>query len=280
MTEPDLRVISLGAGVQSSAMYRMAALGMFKYQVDLAIFADTQAEPKWVYQCLDKLESDHGNSIPIIRATAGSLGDAIKDGVNSTGQRFASVPFWAIGSDGRAAPGRRHCTKEYKINVVHREIRKQLGLQPGQRAAGRFYVEELVGISLDESHRAKPSRVSWIGTRWPFLIELPMRRGEIKEWLTSHGYPIPKKSACIFCPYRSPLEFAIWRDEEPELFEEACKWDDLIRSTGTMRGMNSAQYIWRGLKPLRELPKRSELERDDENQLDLFSMDCEGMCGV
>lgn len=270
----DLRVLALGLGVQSTAAYRMAALGELPYKVDLAIFADTQVEPAHVYECRRILERDHGDVIPILTATAGSLGDAVKDGVNSTGQRFAAVPFWCEGPDGRESPGRRQCTKEYKIDVVHRAIREHLGLQKGQRASGRYYVEELVGISLDESHRAKPSRVPWIGTRWPFLIEKPMRRGEIKLWLEERGFPIPEKSACVFCPFRSALEYAKWREGEPELFEEACKWDDLIRDSGT----SGTQYVWRGLKPLRELPPLSELTNAD--QLDLFDLECEGMCGV
>ena len=49
----DLRAISLGAGVQSSAMYLMACEGEFGKLPDVAIFADTQSEPPWVYEHLD-----------------------------------------------------------------------------------------------------------------------------------------------------------------------------------------------------------------------------------
>ena len=150
----------------------------------------------------------------------------------------------------------------------------------GERAAGRFRVQEWVGISVDEATRAKPSRDSWIQTRWPLLYDVPMRRSEILEWFESRGFPIPQKSACTFCPYRRPVEYAKWREEEPELFEEACKVDDLIRSSGagTMRGISRPQYIWRELKPLRELPPVEEL--DGRDQIDLFENECEGMCGV
>jgi hypothetical protein len=40
------RIISLGAGVQSSAMLLMALEGRFEDMPDCAIFADTQDEPK------------------------------------------------------------------------------------------------------------------------------------------------------------------------------------------------------------------------------------------
>ena len=49
--------LSLGAGVQSSALALMLALGEITPQVDGAIFADTQAEPLEVYQWLDYLET-------------------------------------------------------------------------------------------------------------------------------------------------------------------------------------------------------------------------------
>ena len=93
--EYDLRVISLGAGVQSSTLYRMAALGEIPGpKPDVAIFADTQAEPPWVYETLDALERDHGDVIPIRRPTRGSLREALEAGITSDGGRFASVPFW------------------------------------------------------------------------------------------------------------------------------------------------------------------------------------------
>ena len=49
-TRDPLRVISLGAGVQSSAMFLMACHGEIA-GVDAAIFADTQQEPASVRGC-------------------------------------------------------------------------------------------------------------------------------------------------------------------------------------------------------------------------------------
>ena len=41
-----MRVLSLGAGVQSSTLLLMACHG--ELELDAAIFADTQWEPQWV----------------------------------------------------------------------------------------------------------------------------------------------------------------------------------------------------------------------------------------
>lgn len=274
----DLRVISLGAGVQSSVLYAMAAEEQLGPLPNYAIFADTQQEPPWVYENLERLRARYGQRIPIRVATAGNLGEAVRLGVNSTGGRFAAVPFW-MRSQGRDTPGRRQCTREYKIDVVKRTIRELLGLRPRQRAAGRFQVEEWLGISTDEAHRVKPSRYDWIRTRWP-LIEQRMSRHSCLVWWREHipEWSEPRKSACVFCPYRTAAEYARWREEHPQLFEEACRWDELIRSTGTR--MNNQQYVTRRLHPLRELPPLEDLLGTDDAQLDLFGNECEGMCGV
>ena len=43
-----MNIISLGAGVQSTAMALMCAKGDLPYKIDGAIFSDTQAEPESV----------------------------------------------------------------------------------------------------------------------------------------------------------------------------------------------------------------------------------------
>src|SRR4051794_22841087 len=67
-----LRVLSLGAGVQSSTLLLMAVQG--ELDLDAAIFADTQWEPAWVYDHLTSLELEARRAgIPLHRVTAGSL---------------------------------------------------------------------------------------------------------------------------------------------------------------------------------------------------------------
>ena len=55
--EPKLRILSLGAGVQSSTMALMANEGAFGHKPDYAIFADTGWEPRKVYDHLEWLKS-------------------------------------------------------------------------------------------------------------------------------------------------------------------------------------------------------------------------------
>jgi hypothetical protein len=188
--------------------------------------------------------------------------------------RFASVPFWVLGESGRSTPGRRQCTREFKIDAVNRKTRELLGLKKYQRA-GKGRVEEWIGISTDEASRMKPSRYAWKVSRWP-LIEQRLSRSDCIKYLAKIGWPAVGKSACVFCPYRGELEWDEWRTKHPDQFEQACKWDDIIRDA-SRRGMKQPQYILKRLKPLRELPPASELE---SKQINLFNNECEGMCGV
>ena len=87
-----VRIISLGAGVQSTAMALMAAHGEIEPMPNCAIFADTQWEPKAVYDHLDWLEKQL--PFPVHRVTAGSILDHIERNSNYSGQQFASVPWF------------------------------------------------------------------------------------------------------------------------------------------------------------------------------------------
>ncbi|PBC72348.1 MULTISPECIES: hypothetical protein [unclassified Streptomyces] len=77
---PTLRVLSLGAGVQSTTLLMLSAEGVLP-KLDYAIFADTGAEPQEVYDHLDRLEREIARpaGIPIIRVQYGNLDNDLFD---------------------------------------------------------------------------------------------------------------------------------------------------------------------------------------------------------
>ena len=133
-----LRAISLGAGVQSSTLLRMALAGEFDPAPDCAIFADTGWEPESVYQNLAALESlAESAGFPIHRVSAGDLRQDILDSVDSITYTRSFMPLHVLnrGGDGRDVPGMlwRKCTSEYKLIPIRKKIRELLGYRPRQR---------------------------------------------------------------------------------------------------------------------------------------------------
>jgi hypothetical protein len=266
------RFLSLGAGVQSSTLALMIAHGELD-PVDAAIFADTQWEPRKVYEWLDWLDAEIQrcpHPFPVYRVTAGSLREGIVQ--KQAGVRVAQVPWHLLMPNGERAMPRRQCTAEYKIGPLTKKTRELVGLVPRQRAKG-ILCETFIGISTDEAMRMKPSQEAWKVHRWP-LIEKGMARHDCLNWMERKGYPLPPKSSCIGCPYHSDNE---WRavKADPEAWADAVEIDRIIREPA--RGMRGRQFMHRSCKPLDEVDLSTAA---DHGQVDMFNNECEGMCGV
>lgn len=242
-----LRVLSLGAGVQSTTLALMAANNEIEAP-DCAIFADTGWEPGAVYRHLDRLEALL--PFPVHRVSGGDIRDSIATG------RYEPIP-WYVPPDGM---GRRQCTKVYKLYPIRRKVRELLG---GKTPAGGC--EMWLGISRDEAHRIKLSNVRYIVNRYP-LIEAGVSRIDCLGWLARHGVEAPR-SACCGCPMLSDAD---WRERETQ-----PEWASTVVLSHRLAELG--QFMHRRLRPLDEI----DFTRwRDRNQPDLFGNECEGMCGV
>jgi len=266
MTEPVkvLNIISLGAGVQSSTMALMAAHGEITPMPDCAIFADTGAEPKKVYEWLNFLETKL--PFPVAKVAKGNLRDGINGWAAGANRIEARPPFFTSGG----GMLRRQCTQDFKIAPIRKHVRELIGLKPGQRGPKEIAVIQWIGISTDEASRMKPSRDSYIKMRWP-LIELGMSRTDCLNWMAKHGYPKPAKSACTFCPYHDNAMWRDMRDNDPESWADAVAIDATIR-----KGDSQRWYLHRDLKPLDEVDLRT---KEQAGQQSMFNDECSGMCG-
>lgn len=267
-----LRVISLGAGVQSTTMALMAAHGEITPMPDCAIFADTGAEPQAVYRHLEWLEGVL--PFPVYRVSAGNLRDEIMGAMGGKNRMDARPPFFT------RAGGmlNRQCTQDFKIRPIERKVRELIGLKKGQRGPKEPVVEQWIGISCDEAIRMKPSRLSFVRHRWP-LIEQGMHRHHCLRWCEERQYPKPAKSACTFCPY---TDNARWRDmkaNDPVSFADAVAIDTAIRAgmPGPKRPKGEQWFVHRDRVPLAEVDLSTA---EDHGQLNMFNNECEGMCGV
>lgn len=257
-----LRIISLGAGVQSTTLALMAAKGEIGPMPDCAVFADTGWEPKSVYAHLVRLMEVL--PFPVHIVSAGNLRQDILNRSNTTGSRVAAVPWFISNPNGSNGMGRRQCTAHYKLDPIRRKV---VEMHAGKRPKGG--TEMWVGISTDEAFRMKPSRVQYIVNRWP-LIERGMNRAACRGWLERNGWDAPK-SSCIGCPFHSDEQ---WRALSPAELADAIEVDLAIRH---QPGFKGEQFMHRHRKPLSEVDLRSDAEI---GQPDLFNNECEGMCGV
>lgn len=269
MTEP-LEIISLGAGVQSSVMALMAARGELTPMPVAAIFADTQWEPRGVYDHLSWLEGEL--PFPVYRVTAGNIRDDVMAGLNTTGQRFAVMPFFT----GNGGMGRRQCTAEYKIAPIRLKLREMLGLRPRQRAPKGVQIVQWLGISTDEATRMKPSRDKWVQNRWP-LIEQRISRHQCEVWFAKH-FPARtlSKSACVGCPFHND---AMWRDMK---LHDQVSWLDAVDFDLNLRAGDKGKYKEKNYlhRSLLDLNKVDLRNIEDRGQLNLFENECDGMCGL
>jgi hypothetical protein len=263
------KFLSLGAGVQSSTLYLMSVRGDLPL-LDGAIFADTQCEPRHVYDWLAWLEEQGGDRVPIHRASGGDLLADTRSAIMAEAEHN-HVPFFVAGSDGRAAPLNRQCTRAYKLDVIRRELRLRLGYAPRQRI--KEIAEVWIGISTDEATRMKPSRDRWIEHKWPLCFELRFSRSMCIEWMLEHYGRRPPKSSCIICPYHNDRFWIDLRDNRPEEWDAAVKFDRMLRK-GSVCGAKSPAYLHRTMKPLDEVTFKHD------GQLDLWDLECEGMCGL
>ena len=265
-----LTYLSLGAGVQSTALLAMSALGLYNCpRADVAIFADTQDEPQWVYEHLSELEV--WSPIPIRRVTYGCLSDDIRRGRRKTRKGVSAIPAYTIdykhkGSLEVTSEGhlRRHCSTDYKLTPIAQEARRLIGRKRGARATA------LIGISIDEAHRMKDAAHGWMTNRYP-LVEARITREECEAIASSVGLPVPKKSACIFCPYHSNAYWRMLRNEEPDSWERAVEFDRFVRRG--LPGVTGTAFLHSDRLPLYLV----DLNRD---QAEMFGNECEGMCGV
>lgn len=278
-------VISLGGGVQSSAMALMAAKGEIGPMPQAAIFADTHAEPKAVYAWMDWLEKQL--PFPVYRVTAGSLEESemtlrlsIKSGKKS---RKCKIPAFCKNPDGSKGILGRKCTRDFKIQPITVKLRELCGIKRGQKTLA---VTQWIGISYDEMGRAKISREPWSQTRFP-LLEKEITRDDCLKWMQANGYPEPPRSACLFCPFHSDHEWQRIREGDPDEWQYVIDFERRLQEvTGRCETLRSMPFLHPSLVPIDQVTLKPKKAATGEKQVTMHDMwndiknECDGMCGI
>lgn len=280
----EIHVLNLGAGVQSTALALLSAEGRIR-KMDFAIFADTGEEPvddgESVYRHLEWLVP----KLPfqVLIRSKGRLGDHLMNGVNSTGGRFASIPAFTLRPDGTEGKVRRQCTREYKLEVVERSIRRDiLGLAPRKHIPRDVMVNQYIGISLDEIQRMRSAKrraeergaPRWSTLHYPFCEELMWTRADCRAYLRDKVPHRVPRSACTFCPFHSNEEWQRIKLRGGADWKRVVEIDRALRKPGNVvnRKLEQQMFLHRSCRPI------DEIDFTQEGDVEMAA-ECEGMCG-
>jgi len=187
-------VLSLGAGVNSTALLHL--LIDKKMPLDEVIFADTGAEKPETYEYIREriltFLAQHGIAYAVVRAKETLIERCVR---------------------GHTVPDRRYrwSTRDYKIRPIYKYLKP------------RAPVVCYLGIAADEPDRVKQEyRVDWVERKWP-LVEYGITRDGCETIIREHGWPLPVKSGCFFCPFTRLNDWRTLWKQHPELYAQAIQ---------------------------------------------------------
>ena len=193
-----IKVLSLGAGVQSSTVLRLAIHGEIE-RPDHVIFADTGWEPLEVYDHLEVLEMEMrkaGLDFHVVESGNIRIDHVRGSGENANNYNPPSLPFFTLGPSG-AGMTPRQCTSSYKIQPIEKKIKELVSIGRKSKTNHVPKVEHWFGISTDELRRTRLSKNWWSVNYYP-LIDLHMSRDDCHLWLREHGYPEAPRSCLLY----------------------------------------------------------------------------------
>ena len=260
MQSVSVTAISLGAGIQSSAMVYLANEGII--QADFAIFADTGNERDETYKYLEYLEKN--SKIPIVRARntrSGTITEDLEKAVNDDSKYWEGMPPLWFSDERGNGQARQQCTTYYKIKVVEKFINQKA---KADRQTDR---QMLIGISVDEIHRANSGKDGKIKREFP-LIKLRMSRSDCAAYIQKLGHPLPPKSGCLICPYAGVKNYRSYSQKE---IDEVIRFDEMIRdgfAKEKTKGRNRQYFLSSRRVPVKRLIEMEASQNDLFGEMD------------
>lgn len=272
----EYNVISYGAGTQSTALILMALNGDFNLpRPDFAVFADTGAEPQFIYDYFDYFQQYckkyYDFDIYLTKKKGSSLLEKITNPQRPSNNGFytSSVPpFFTLAPDGTKGMLNRQCTSDYKTHPTNARIR--------QLAGTKAIINLWMGISFDERERMRISQVKWRKNRYP-LIENFLNRRQSIDYVASKGIKLPYRSSCFFCPFHTDRYWKWLKKEHRNEFNRACDLEGVVQSKQNHNSILKIKpFLHRSCKPLSEI----DFDADTQMQFPELIEECEGYCGI
>lgn len=240
----SLRTVSYGGGVQSTALLVLAAQSRIDYRIFLfANVGDDSEHPdtlRYVRDVAMPYAAEHGIDIhELHRIKRDGATETLYGRLTKPGSRSIGIP---VRMNGNGAPGKRACTADFKIKVIAKWQREHGATKEVPAVCA-------LGISVDEVHRARSS--SGIATQvltYP-LLDLGLRRQDCMNVIADAGLPVPRRSACFFCPFHKLDQWRDMKRDEPELFERSVALEALVNERRAELGKDPVWFT-RALRPL------------------------------
>ena len=207
-TTKRLEILAMGGGVQTTAC-------LIKYHdmYDAILFCDTGDEQSETYSYIEQYLKPFAH-------TCGIPWHTLKN------PRWDSLMDRCFEQKVLPMRTRRWCTVDFKIKLINRKL-KQMG-------ATRCIPANLhLGISADESSRL--GATAWIDKpkykhqTYP-LIDDHITRSQCYDIIKNHGWPLPVKSGCDFCPFQSRSKFRRLARIHPERYAKIVKMEQNRRT--------------------------------------------------
>ncbi|MBB4701910.1 phosphoadenosine phosphosulfate reductase [Sphaerisporangium siamense] len=248
----SVKVVSYGGGVQSTALLALAARREIDFRTFLfANVGDDSEHPAtlaYVREIAIPYAARAGLEVQELRRRRrdGST-ETLMQRLNRPATRSIPIPVRMA----NGAPGRRNCTTDFKIKVIGRWLREH-------GATAEHPAAVAIGISLDEIHRAnRRRREPHELIEYP-LLDLGLRRSDCEHIITEVGLPVPPKSSCFFCPFRTVGAWRHQRKHEPELFALSVQLEEMINERRAALGRDSV-YLTRYGRPLPQAIRADDL---------------------
>ena len=195
--------MSMGAGVQTTAM-----LLKWPDKFDHVIFADTGDEKQETYEYIEQYLKPFCKEHDIPWHTVR------EPKYESLMQHCTSKKIIPIAA-------RRWCTHDHKIVPIRRQLRK-LG------ACSKKQAFVAIGISIDESNRLNASsfvdKPRYEHKIYP-LIDNRISRQDCYQIIKDHGWPLPVKSGCDFCPFAGRKQLWELARTDPKRFAKIVEME-------------------------------------------------------
>jgi len=147
------------------------------------------------------------------------------------------------------APVSRSCTDRFKVKPISAWLADK-----GATVADPATVA--LGISTDEIERATGRSGKYQRVVYP-LLDLRMNRSDCASSIAAAGLPVPAKSACWFCPFHRTTQWAEIRRDDPPLFDKVVALEEHLLLQRRRRGMTDVYISSRG-GPLSELSQAQD----------------------